>query len=64
MTSSTPNHLEEVVYTGPGDQILNIGLMVPATPTPRVATRASDSFDTSGYFSEYRCGEYGGDPTR
>lgn len=61
MISSTPNHLGEVVYTGSGDQILDTGLMVPATPTPRVATRASDSYDTNGYFSEYRYREYGGD---
>lgn len=64
MIPSIPNHLGEVVYTGSGDQILDIGLIVPATPTPRVATRASDSYDTGEYFSEYRCGEYGGDLTR
>lgn len=63
MISSTPNHLGEVVYTGSGDQILDIGLMVSATPVPRVVTRTSDSYDTSGYFSEYCCREYGGDFT-
>ena len=64
MISSIPNHLGEAVYTGSGDQILDIGLMVSTTPTPRVATRASDSYDTNGHFSEYRYREYRGDLTR
>lgn len=52
------NHIGEVVYTKSSKTILDIGLKVSSLN--RVATRASDYFDPDGFFSHFRCGEYGG----
>ena len=52
------NHIGEVVYTKSSKTILDIGLNIPSLN--RVATRASDYFDPDGFFSHFRCGEYGG----
>ena len=52
------NHIGEVVYTRSSKTILDIGLNIPSLN--KVATRASDCFDPDGFFSHFRCGEYGG----
>ena len=52
------NHIGEVVYTKSSKTILDIGLNIPSLN--KVATRASDCFDPDGFFSHFRCGEYGG----
>ena len=52
------NHIGEVVYTKSSKTILDIGLKISSLN--RVATRASDYFDPDGFFSHFRCGEYGG----
>ena len=52
------NHIGEVVYTRSSKTILDIGLNIPSLN--KVATRASDYFDPDGFFSHFRCGEYGG----
>ena len=52
------NHIGEVVYTRSSRTILDIGLNIPSLN--KVATRASDCFDPDGFFSHFRCGEYGG----
>ena len=52
------NHIGEVVYTKSSKTILDIGLKIPSLN--KVATRASDYFDPAGFFSHFRCGEYGG----
>lgn len=52
------NHIGEVVYTRSSKTILDIGLNISSLN--RVATRASDYFDPDGFFSHFRCGEYGG----
>ena len=52
------NHIGEVVYTRSSKTILDIGLNIPSLN--KVATRASDYFDPDGFFSYFRCGEYGG----
>ena len=52
------NHIGEVVYTRSSKTILDIGLNIPSLS--KVATRASDCFDPDGFFSHFRCGEYGG----
>lgn len=52
------NHIGEVVYTKSSKTILDIGLEI--APLNRIATRASDYFDPDGFFSHFRCGEYGG----
>lgn len=52
------NHIGEVVYTRSSKAILDIGLNIPSLN--KVATRASDYFDPDGFFSHFRCGEYGG----
>ena len=52
------NYIGEVVYTRSSKTILDIGLNIPSLN--KVATRASDYFDPDGFFSHFRCGEYGG----
>lgn len=52
------NHIGEVVYTKSSKTTLDIGLNIPSLN--KVATRASDCFDPDGFFSHFRCGEYGG----
>lgn len=52
------NHIGEVVYTKSSKTILDIGLKI-SSPN-KVATRASDYFDPAGFFSHFRCSEYGG----
>ena len=52
------NHIGEVVYTKSSKTILDVGLNIPSLN--KVATRASDCFDPDGFFSHFRCGEYGG----
>ena len=52
------NHIGEVVYTKSSKTILDIGLNIPSLN--KVVTRASDYFDPDGFFSHFRCGEYGG----
>lgn len=52
------NHIGEVVYTRSSKTILDIGLRISSLN--KVATRASDYFDPAGFFSHFRCGEYGG----
>lgn len=52
------NHIGEVVYTRSSKTILDIGLNI-SSPN-KVATRASDYFNPDGFFSHFRCGEYGG----
>ena len=52
------NHIGEVVYTRSSKTILDIGLKTSSLN--KVATRASDYFDPDGFFSHFRCGEYGG----
>lgn len=52
------NHIGEVVYTKSSKTILDIGLNIPSLN--KIATRASDCFDPDGFFSHFRCGEYGG----
>lgn len=52
------NHIGEVVYTRSSKTILDIGLKISSLN--KVATRASDCFDPDGFFSHFRCGEYGG----
>lgn len=52
------NHIGEVVYTKSSKTILDIGLNIPSLN--KVATRASDYFDPAGFFSHFRCSEYGG----
>ena len=52
------NHIGEVVYTKSSKTILDIGLKISSLN--KVATRASDYFDPDGFFSHFRCGEYGG----
>ena len=52
------NHIGEVVYTKSSKTILDIGLKISSLN--KVATRASDYFDPDGFFSYFRCGEYGG----
>ena len=52
------NHIGEVVYTKSSKTILDIGLNISSLN--KVATRASDCFDPDGFFSHFRCGEYGG----
>ena len=52
------NHIGEVVYTRSSKTILDIGLKISSLN--KVATRASDCFDPDGFFSYFRCGEYGG----
>ena len=52
------NHIGEVVYTRSSKTILDIGLKISSLS--KVATRASDYFDPDGFFSHFRCGEYGG----
>lgn len=52
------NHIGEIVYTKSSKTILDIGLKVSSLN--KVATRASDCFDPDGFFSHFRCGEYGG----
>ena len=52
------NHIGEVVYTRSSKTILDIGLNILSLN--KVATRASDYFDPDGFFSHFRCGEYGG----
>ena len=52
------NHIGEVVYTKSSKTILDTGLNIPSLN--KVATRASDYFDLDGFFSPFRCGEYGG----
>ena len=52
------NHIGEVVYTRSSKTILDIGLKISSLN--KVATRASDYFDPDGFFSHFRCGEYGG----
>lgn len=52
------NHIGEVVYTRSSKTILDIGLKI-SSPN-KVATRASDYFDPAGFFSHFRCSEYGG----
>ena len=52
------NYVGEVVYTLTHNRISDVGLMISSTPSPRVATRASDIYDMDSYFSEYCCDEY------
>ena len=52
------NHIGEVVYTKSSKTILDIGLKISSLN--KVATRASDYFDPAGFFSHFRCSEYGG----
>ena len=52
------NHIGEVVYTRSSKTILDIGLKISSLN--KVAARASDYFDPDGFFSHFRCGEYGG----
>ena len=52
------NHIGEVVYTRSSKTILDIGLKISSLN--KVAARASDYFDPDGFFSYFRCGEYGG----
>ena len=52
------NYVGEVVYTLTHNKVSDVGLMIPSTPAPRVATRASDIYDMDSYFSEYCCDEY------
>ena len=52
------NHIGEIVYTRSSKTILDIGLNISSLN--KVATRASDYFDPAGFFSHFRCGEYGG----
>ena len=52
------NHIGEVVYTRSSKTILDIGLKISSLN--KVATRASDYFDPAGFFSHFRCSEYGG----
>lgn len=52
------NHIGEVVYTKSSKTILDIGLRISSLN--KVVTRASDYFDPDGFFSHFRCGEYGG----
>lgn len=52
------NHIGEVVYTKSSKTVLDIGLKIPSLN--KVATRASDYFDPAGFFSHFRCSEYGG----
>lgn len=52
------NHIGEVVYTKSSKTILDIGLKISSLN--KVATRASDYFAPAGFFSHFRCSEYGG----
>lgn len=52
------NHIGEIVYTKSSKTILDIGLKISSLN--KVATRASDYFDPAGFFSHFRCSEYGG----
>lgn len=52
------NHIGEVVYTKSSKTILDIGLKISSLN--KVATRASDYFAPAGFFSRFRCSEYGG----
>lgn len=52
------NHIGEVVYTKSSKTVLDIGLKISSLN--KVATRASDYFDPAGFFSHFRCSEYGG----
>ena len=52
------NHIGEGVYTRSNKTILDIGLKISSLN--KVAIRASDYFDPDGFFSHFRCGEYGG----
>ena len=54
----THNFVGEVVYTKTDKTILDIGLEISSLN--KVVTRASDYFDPDGFFSYFRCGEYGG----